>query len=475
MVSPKSNFLFFDIETSGKKPWESSILSLAHTRGPTLYAAPSPGSKMYPWAQKNIWDPIATSGKTIGTEQQLLEGFLGQLENAPEGTRLAGWNIGTQVATGPGSKGFDVPFLLRRARGYGLEDRYRSALQKVRPYDVGAEYAYRIAESVEKHGPQLMKEGVLHKDMYEQAQGFMKQARIFSEQQGVPRSQLASELHRSGVKFAGWQLETVHKAMGFGSFAAHEAGADVRATQRLAEALPTALDEGFVRRWAPLALENKLVSGLKSPPWKAELATPERYDDIMRQAAAMETGRPDVYGDLSSRVLGQVREHAETVGGSMEDVRLGRGLRETGYRGGNFGRVAARAGLGEGIQAALETIGRHKGKIGVGVGVLGLVAAQPGTWFSGKDDEYNTIEGLRHGGYAQQMRRVLTDFGSGWIRKALSQGISRESVVKRFAQEMSDVGISGARKQLAGTGIYGLLVLLIWFVVYRVIRRVYTK
>jgi endonuclease YncB( thermonuclease family) len=34
--------------------------------------------------------------------------------------------------------------------------------------------------------------------------------------------------------------------------------------------------------------------------------------------------------------------------------------------------------------------------------------------WSGRDDEYNTIEGLKHGGWAQFVRKELTDFGSGW-------------------------------------------------------------
>ena len=36
-----------------------------------------------------------------------------------------------------------------------------------------------------------------------------------------------------------------------------------------------------------------------------------------------------------------------------------------------------------------------------------------GSQFSGKDDEYNTIEGLPHGGLAEQQRKLFTDFGSG--------------------------------------------------------------
>ncbi len=44
-------------------------------------------------------------------------------------------------------------------------------------------------------------------------------------------------------------------------------------------------------------------------------------------------------------------------------------------------------------------------------------AAQGGQTWSGKDDAYNTIEGLRHDGIAQHVRHALTDFGSGWLGK----------------------------------------------------------
>lgn len=50
---------------------------------------------------------------------------------------------------------------------------------------------------------------------------------------------------------------------------------------------------------------------------------------------------------------------------------------------------------------------------GVGLMVGGAILA--GGWlFSGKDDEYNTIQGLRHQGFAGESRRRVTDFGSGW-------------------------------------------------------------
>lgn len=53
----------------------------------------------------------------------------------------------------------------------------------------------------------------------------------------------------------------------------------------------------------------------------------------------------------------------------------------------------------------------------------------------GKDDAYNTIEGLKHGGWAQRKRRALTEFGSGW--RGLFGGI--KNVGKQTAEELESV------------------------------------
>ena len=49
------------------------------------------------------------------------------------------------------------------------------------------------------------------------------------------------------------------------------------------------------------------------------------------------------------------------------------------------------------------------------VGGLALAGFAAYNLFSGRDDDYNTIEGLRHGWFGES-RKYLTDFGSGWKR-----------------------------------------------------------
>ena len=70
---------------------------------------------------------------------------------------------------------------------------------------------------------------------------------------------------------------------------------------------------------------------------------------------------------------------------------------------------------------------RKNWKLLTAAGVVGLWALKPLSWFSGRDDNYNTIEGLRHGGLAQQKRREMTEFGSGWdpLRALLGKNFGR--------------------------------------------------
>jgi hypothetical protein len=58
-------------------------------------------------------------------------------------------------------------------------------------------------------------------------------------------------------------------------------------------------------------------------------------------------------------------------------------------------------------------------------------------YIPGRDDAYNTIEGLRHGGLAEKMRKILTEFGSGWdplkaVAKRMYKNIGEKEAFKRL-------------------------------------------
>ena len=77
---------------------------------------------------------------------------------------------------------------------------------------------------------------------------------------------------------------------------------------------------------------------------------------------------------------------------------------------------------GASLQTLMEAAAAEKGQAEVdtrNIGFLSKIYRQElaymnGLRFSGKDDAYNTIEGLKHDNMAEAIRRGLTDFGSGW-------------------------------------------------------------
>lgn len=72
-------------------------------------------------------------------------------------------------------------------------------------------------------------------------------------------------------------------------------------------------------------------------------------------------------------------------------------------------------------------------KLLTAAGIIGLWRMKPLSLFSGRDDSYNTIEGLKHGGMAEKKRKQMTEFGSGWdpLRKLVSEALGHEAGVFR--------------------------------------------
>lgn len=90
--------------------------------------------------------------------------------------------------------------------------------------------------------------------------------------------------------------------------------------------------------------------------------------------------------------------------------------------------------------------------IGIAGGVFGLASIMSNK-FSGRDDSYNTIEGLRHGGLSEETRKALTDFGSGWdpvraMAKNLFKDLDEQAAFKRLRDsDMFKSAISKALNQ----------------------------
>jgi endonuclease YncB( thermonuclease family) len=77
----------------------------------------------------------------------------------------------------------------------------------------------------------------------------------------------------------------------------------------------------------------------------------------------------------------------------------------------------------------------------IGLGIVGML----GLAFSAKDDNYNTIEALKHGGMAEGTRRQFSDFGSGAISKKVVR-----TAAERISDAIGTVYISGPMSGLPG-------------------------
>ena len=446
MAHPKPPTYYFDIETGGLKANQSSIYSISWAKGQetptTRFAEPTMGTKISRWAENKIWEPVKRLGKARTTEKAVLMDFLTVLEGAPEGTRLIGWNIGYSTFQQGQTKsgGFDIPFLISRAKEYGLEDRYRKAFRKTKIRDEGAFWAYRFAQAADERGKQMVAAGLMHEDVYKEAVGYMKQARKLAYEGGLQTErEIARELSMEGKWFAGWKQESTFKLL-FGHTAegqellkrAHESEADVKMARMITQSGVSDISDDLLKRWGTETLENKIVSSLKAV---GRTGGPSRYLEAM--ATAREWG-------VEKGVSSKLRELAQASEVSWNAIEAGQGVVQKSriVRSGMVSQALEQAGRGR-IAGVIEAVtpfaARHLGKISLGVGAIALVATKPGSWFSGKDDAYNVIEGLPHGGQAERMRHMLTDFGSGYLRRTISKGaleLTSEGSVQGISQKM---------------------------------------
>lgn len=437
------NTIFFDIETGGFSGANNPILSISWANNNeevvSQYSKLQPGHKISKWSENKIWEPIKSRGHTLIQEQHLLMNFLSQLENAPEGTRLVGWNIGYVAAAQSRTRaaGFDVQMIIERAKQMGMEERARKAFQRHQLVDIGAEWAWKIARGLAgTTGQQLVEEGVIHPTLREQAIGFVKKGSEYASKYGLTtHEEIAESLSRHNRWFSGWKQELVYEVItGEPLKEAHASEADVRALRQILNTSQE-VDEQFLRRWGPLALRNKLVGQAKFVHPELAERTPARFQSIMEEAQRW---------GMKADVEAELKKMASLSGVDYSEIMAGRGirLRERVVREGIADKLSI-AGAGElagVVEDILPFMKKHGGKLAV-AGILGAgLLLQPGQWFSGKDDEYNVLEGLKHGGEAQRMRRAMTDFGSGWIRKALSRGID-PLIVGAAAEELGKKGM----------------------------------
>jgi hypothetical protein len=196
----------------------------------------------------------------------------------------------------------------------------------------------------------------------------------------------AKKLHAGGYRFRGWSKELVTRL-------AYPAVDPSRARM---PPVPPTLGPEFVSRWNKEVLLGKLAESVRQGPFDP-VPLPEFYRGV--------AGRAGRFG-LGSELLSKLGPSAPQL---LQDIISPPTL---GVRANRIGK------------SILGLSRDYRVGIGAAVGILGLYALQPGRFFSGrnrainpfsgKDDQYNTIEGLPHRGTAGRMRRFTTDFGSGY-------------------------------------------------------------
>lgn len=349
--------IFFDIETgglhsSGKKA--SSILSLATLHDNNLqelYARPTQGSWLSDFSKQNILPQL--EGKSTLHEKDLINSFIQTLNQNPK-SPLVGFN----------SQNFDIPFLQERAASYGLDKELTSSLQGRRQIDIGLRLRDSIVDPLLRHPfPRP-----LTRD----------QDKIVGQLQGYQKASTMSP--QDDFKFRGWKQEQLFPLLfpedaGMAQ-SAHQAGADVKMTQKLFENLHTS-------------------------DTQQKFHTPDFAEGWMK----------------STIDLKQKAEHiAKDAGTFYQPKSFIRELFD------KHNTSSTKTGL----------------KFAAGATALAAGAVAYSSLFSAKDDNYNTITGLPHGGEAQQRRREHTEFGSGW------RGIASlpEEIARTMAKQ--SYGVSGS-------------------------------
>jgi tRNA A-37 threonylcarbamoyl transferase component Bud32 len=175
----------------------------------------------------------------------------------------------------------------------------------------------------------------------------------------------------------------------------------------------------------PLYFENSLDIPLPSPrEYEPIISTPKSIPDSYKKTGTYYdndiTGKPEQWKGVRSRVSNVLSAAKKKIPTGSRSSLLGISK----FAGGSLALGAILPGEGiSNLIGAAGSIGAYqytKGSRGLKFGAAAAVyAATKGiaSLFSGRDDTYNTIEGLRHGGMAERGRKQLTEFGSGYQGK----------------------------------------------------------
>jgi endonuclease YncB( thermonuclease family) len=259
-------------------------------------------------------------------------------------------------------------------------------------------WAERLTQEISKH-PSLVDPKI-----FAQSEAYRKHLVALERETGVKRGG-AAILEERGYKLFGYGKKILTEALG---------GHPESFSPETAELGPE-----FISKWNKIVVRERLAkSVLRGPHEPVPLG--HFYSTIAERA----------------RSAGVERELLSRLGSEAPE-----GLRNL------LGESRGGQALPKIIGALRGLPGGWKITAGVAAGLLGLYVTQPLSLFSGKDDAYNTIEGLPHGGMAERSRRAHTDFGSGYRR--LPEELMGQRIDPRILKMRQDViDVPDARKAL---------------------------
>jgi len=252
-------------------------------------------------------------------------------------------------------------------------------------------WAYQTAKEVTRHP------GIVDPELYRQAVGYTKQGLRLEKTLGEAGAAL--QLKEEGIQFAGWS----------------------RNIRRNLSLFPEKSGEQFITRWNRLALTERLTKAVGKGPFDPRQPLSSFYGSIAARARHF-----GITGELASKLGPSAPEMlTERLFPPTLGQQVSRGIKAAQKAALGFEEsILSKAGLRGLSTVPLGT----KMAGGFAVTAMGLYLTKPLSLFSGKDDEYNTIEGLPHGGQAERLRRIHTDFGSGY------QGSDTSETAKIFNQ-----------------------------------------
>lgn len=310
----------------------------------------------------NYSRPVHNSWISAFSEKNILPQLLGkstisEKENIHKLIGALTYSTGTLA--GYNITGFDIPFLKERAKLYGLDRELTQALRNRPILDVSWGVKDIISSSITSHATS----GTFNKMLGSSWAGAVEQVRTTgtaTEEFNAIHQAIGYNTARMmgkpslDIQMAGWKLEDVHALL-----------RQARGTSLTGQAHESATD---------VLMTKDLM--------EAEASGELR--DVFR--------RPDI---AESWVKQTVLRRQQTVEGAF-----------------NSGRVFRQARTAGEILRDTSFTTRLIG--GVGLGMAAGATAIALSKLVSDDDAHNTITGLPHGGSGQQMRRALTDFGSGY-------------------------------------------------------------